>query len=229
MASLKNFIRAISPFASASHKQEKEKRRYKAEKEKVTEAQKLGLKQQQRQYDLLKDLIRGEYAPETSLKQLRKDEERALRYARDILEPEKENLLKYAQQGYERFTKPGIVAGIGGGVGGKSSALNQALAASAQDLASQVGQQYQQMQYGLAQDLLGRRELGRQQQLSSMLSVAGFPNQIAQGVAQTQIPQAPSLFNKIGPLVGAGIGGAFGGLPGAQIGYGAGQALGGIL
>jgi hypothetical protein len=225
--SLSNVLKNITTFGAYSNLKKssaKKKRRYDREKEKVEEAQKLGLRQQQRSYDIFKDLSRGEYAPETSLKQIRKDEERALRYAGDILEPQKQGLMDLATQQYKRTSRPGIMQNIGGGDTAGSSALNQALAAAQADLAFQVGNQFNQMQFGLADQLLGRRDQGRQEERAQMMNLAGFSNPIAQQVAGTQVPAGPqSWLQKVLPFAGAAVGGYFGGVPGAQAGYQIGQ------
>lgn len=225
-----------APFRKAKqgieHSQEKKKRRTKREIEKVQEAQKYGLKTEKKQYETLKDILRGEYAPEVSLKHQRKDYERALRYAGDILAPQRERMLQEAQTGYERFTRPGIVGQFTQGPQGStagSSALNQALAASAADLSRQVTNQYQGLQFGLAEQFLGKRDLARQQELASMMGIATGQNPIAQQVASTQVPSVPSLGSFILPAVGAVGGGLLGGPLGATAGYKIGTGLGQVF
>lgn len=231
LGNIATFGLAKKGYEGYKHSQEKKKRRHKREVEKVQEAQKVGLKTQEKQYDVLKDIIRGEYDTGTSLKGQRKDYERALRYSEQILEPQRERMLQEAQKGYERFTRPGIAGQYQHGPQGStagSSALNQALSASAADLANQVTNQFQNLQFGLAEQFLSKRDTARQDQLKTMYGIATGGNQIATGVAGTQVPQGPpSLGQTLLPIGGAVIGGvASGGNPAAvKAGYDIGQGV----
>lgn len=217
MAILSQLGRFFSPAAAAKHSRDKTVRREKRGAKEVEKAQKLGLKQQRRAYDISKDIEKGKYAPETSLKQMRKDLERASRYSGEALAPLKEQAQAGAQQTFERLIRPGAVAQAGA-QGGVSSALNQALSASAMDLSSQLENQFSQMQLGLAQGMTGQKYQGQQNRLASVMGLATGQNPIAQQVAAQQPVQRPGIGSFLLPAVGGVLGGLAGGPAGAMAG-----------
>lgn len=91
------------------------------------------------------------------LSDLIKDYERAGRGAERIFEPIKQQALA----DYQQNTLPGVMGAFGRQQGAGSSALNQALAASAANLQRQLASDFAGIQSGLANQLLGERESQR--------------------------------------------------------------------
>jgi hypothetical protein len=135
-----------------------------------------GLRKESR--NQLEKLMEGKYLPETDLKKLGKDFQKAygdvyhlLRdkykvkdydFVEDIFEPQLKTMEKEARKGFERYTVPETLSQYGADAK-SSSALNQALAAAGKDLqlglAGLRAQSIpQQAQYGLEQARLNEQQ-----------------------------------------------------------------------
>jgi hypothetical protein len=144
-------------------------------------AQKYGakhlVKREKQAYRLSKELAKGKHGPTIKLSKLMHDFERAGKGAEKIFAPIKEQAL----QEFGQTTLPGVLSEFGDAGLGRSSALNQALAAARTNLSSQLASQFAGLQSNLASNFLQQRESNKLNQLNSYLQQSGLSGGLQQG------------------------------------------------
>lgn len=180
----------------------------------------------------LKDIAMGKGGPTSDISKLMQDFKKSESLAKEYFEPVK----KAALNEYHQNVTPGINTALGSS-SKSSSALNQALAASGENLKRNLASDFAGLQMNLGQNLLQQSQQAKLQKYNAMLQAGGA------GLGQTVVPQgvglgsAPSYLSKaattgIGQRVGGGIsGGVSGAASGAALGSvvpGIGTVVGGV-
>lgn len=177
----------------------------------------------------LKDIAMGKKGPSTKISDLMKDFKKTQKFAEKHFEPIK----KQALSEFHQHTIPGISSALGS-ESKSSSALNQALAASGENLQRSLASDFANLQTNLGQNFLQQQEQGKLQKINAMLSAGGA------GLGQQAIPQgvglgmAPSYLAKgnnpgVGRRIGSSLAqGALGGLGGFLVGGPVGAAVGAV-
>lgn len=162
----------------------------------------------------LKEIAKGNRGLTTDLKDLMKQYGQAQKFAEEIYRPKQQEAITQ----FHRNVLPGITTEYGANAK-KSSALNQALAASAENLQRGISSDIN----ALSAQLLGQSQQAKQSNLQAMLQAAGQglgsnlqPQSLGFGTAPSYLPKGgPSLTKQIlgGALKGIGqfTGGAGGG------------------
>lgn len=177
----------------------------------------------------LQELQQGKGLPQTDSSKLLEAMRSTEGMAKQYFEPHKQEALA----NFAQYQAPEVRNAYGANAGSRSSALNQALAASAGNLHRQLNADFQNLSLGLGQNLLDRQqrnqELGLQTRLSAIQGgLQPQSNFAAQTALQPQyLPKGPpSNTGKriLGGAIQGGISGAAAGPWGAALG-----ALGGGL
>ena len=173
------------------------------------------------------DIAKGKGGPTTSIKDLMKDFKKSEGMAKKYFEPIKKQTLSE----YHQNVVPGINTEFGS-ESKSSSALNQALAASGENLQRSLASDFAGLQMNLGQNLLQQSEQGKVQRLNAMLSAGGaaLGQQISPQMSGFQnanqyLPKSGSpnqgqriTSSLLGGLQGGVSGFLSGGIPGAAAG-----------
>ena len=175
-----------------------------------------------------RDILKGKHAPTLSLKELQRDFQRATKGAEELYAPIKANAL----QEFGQSTLPGVLSEFGDAGLGRSSALNQALAAARTNLSRQLASDFAGFQTNLAQNMIGQREQNKTNYLSQLANLStqrAFQNPYMsknqQGSAGMGAPLIAGGMGALGSYAGteagaATLGGLFGGGGAAATGAG---------